>query len=132
VCIYALWGLVRDYGVTAASITIATLTVLIGFGMGVFIIINVDLIGGLAVIGGAAYTAYFLATGLYYLKNNHSLPKIFLIIAAVLMILTAVAVMIASFILPEFDNFLGFSITYLVLNFLLLGYSAYLHTYRGT
>jgi hypothetical protein len=125
-CIYALWGLVRDYGVTAASIITAIFMVLIGFGMGIFILISGNLIAGIAVIGVMGYVAYFLAIGLYYINNNNSLPRIFFLITAILMVLTALAVMIVGFILPEFDDFLGFSITYMVLTFLLLGYSAYL------
>lgn len=124
-CFYALWGLIRDYGITLLSLVTSVITVVIGIGMGVFVLVAYDLAGGLAVIGGSLYFAYFLGIGLYYLKNNYSLPRIVLIITAALIILTAVAVMIAAFVIPNFDDFLGFSITYLVLNFMLLGFASY-------
>lgn len=122
-CFYALWGLIRDYGITALSLITSVLTVLIGIGMGVFVLVIYNLTAGLAVIGVSLYFAYFLAIGLYYIKNNYSMPRIVLIVTAALIVLTAIAVMIASFVLPDFDDFLGFSITYLVINLLLLGYA---------
>lgn len=125
-CFYALWGLIRDYGATLASLIVAIVTVLVGIAMGVFILVLVNLAAGIAVIGISAYIAYFIGLGLYYLKNNNSLPRLFIWITAALIVATALAVMIASFVLDDFDNFAGFSITYLVLTFLLLGYSIWL------
>lgn len=124
-CFYALWGLIRDYGITLFSLVTSVVTVLIGIGMGVFVLVGYSLAGGLAVIGGSLYFAYFLAIGLFYIKNNYSMPRIVLIITAALILLTAVGVMIAAFVLPDFDDFLGFSITYLVLNMMLLGFASY-------
>lgn len=125
-CFYALWGMIRDYGATLASLIISIVSVLVGIAMGIFILVLVDTAAGIAVIGVSLYAGYFLGLGLYYLKNNNSLPRYFIWITGGLIVGTAVAVMIAGFVLDSFDNFLGFSITYLVLSFLLLGYSIWI------
>jgi hypothetical protein len=47
-------------------------------------------------------------------------------ITLAIIIVTTFAVMIYGFVSPSFDNFYGFTITYLVINFLILVYGAYL------
>jgi len=81
---------------------------------------------GLGVIAASVYYAYVLVVYYLYLYQNKSLHWLIIPISVGLVIATSFAVMIYSFTDSNFDNFYGFSVTYLVINFLLFALSVYL------
>jgi hypothetical protein len=124
--VYVLWGCLRDYGASLMSIICAVITVSIGYAMGIYILLIIQVVPGIAVIGVFLYVTYFLVLYIIYLKMNKSLPNFIAPLTVLLVFLTAFSVMIASFIITEFDDFVGFTITYLVLIFILGVYAIYL------
>ena len=51
------------------------------------------------------------------------MPRIIYLITIIIIILTCFAIMIYAFVVETFDNFVGFSVTYLVINLLILLYA---------
>lgn len=81
---------------------------------------------GIILIAISLYYGYCLALYIIYLIKNKSMPIFMNYITLAIIIATTFAVMIYGFISPTLDNFYGFTITYLVINFLVLIYGAYL------
>lgn len=80
---------------------------------------------GIAFVAAGFFFTYFSTIYLIYLKMNNSVPFILYPITVVLIVGTCCAVMIYSFVNDSFDDFYGFSITYLVINLLALIYATY-------
>lgn len=53
------------------------------------------------------------------------MPFVLYIVTFVIIVGTCFAIMIYGFVVDNFDNFFGFSITYLVINLMILGYGIY-------
>jgi hypothetical protein len=127
IAVYATFSLLRDKGLIAASIIVSIISMVLSFGIGVILMVVFSLIGeGVAFIGVAFFYTYFTVLYLIYLTMNKSIPWIFYPITGVLIVLTCFAIMIYAFVVDTFDNFYGFSVTYLVINLLLLGYASFL------
>lgn len=73
----------------------------------------------------AFYYTYTLFLVYVFLYRNKSLPWILIPISIGIIICTCFAVMIYAFVEPTFDNFYGFSITYLAINLIILLYAAW-------
>lgn len=102
------------------------MSILLSFGVGVILIAWFDLIGvGIALLGAAFFYTYFLVVYLIYLKMNKSVPFVIYPVTMVLVIGACFAVMIYGFVDKNFDDFYGFTVTYLVINVLLLIYASY-------
>lgn len=124
---YATFCLLRDKGLVLASIIVSVVSMVLSFGTGILLLALFSLTGsGLALIGVAFFYTYFTIIYLIYLKMNKSIPWIIYPITGILIILTCFAVMFYAFVVDTFDDFYGFSVTYLVINLLLLGYASFL------
>lgn len=121
--------MLRDYGFGANSIVASVCFTLVGLGFGVFVLFEVSMIGGIIILGIFAYVGYMLAIYLVYLKFDKVLPRYLVYTTMGVFFVTATSVMIVSYILNTFDDFLGFSITYLIINVIILGYGIYLLYY---
>jgi hypothetical protein len=78
---------------------------------------------GLGVFG--FMVIFYFCNFIYYIfmLNNKSLPKKWLIICQVVLLLVCLTTLVAAAIMDNFSDFVGFSITWLILTFLLLAYS---------
>lgn len=98
----------------------------LSFGPGIILLVWFSSIPvGIALLGAGFYYTYFVSIYLVYIKMNNSVPFIVYIITIIIIVLTCCAVMIYSFVEDSFDDFYGFSITYLVINLLVLIYAIY-------
>lgn len=124
---YAAFSMLRDKGLVVPSIISCVITILLSFGIGIILLAVFSMIPeGLALLGAAFFYTYAIVLYLIYLKRNKSMPWILYPITALIIVLTCFAVMIYAFVVDTFDNFYGFSITYLVVNLLILLYACYL------
>lgn len=126
ILIYTVRGFLRDYGFGVGSIVATVIFVLFGVGMGIYVLLQISLIPGIIIIGVFFYAGYMLAIYLIYLYLNKTFPNYLVYITMGVFFVTAISVMIVSYILGSFDDFLGFSITYLIINIIVLGYGGYL------
>ena len=126
VSLYSARGLMRDYEFGWKSIVAGVSFILIGIGMGVYILIQISLFGGLIVIGVFFYGGYIMGLYLAYLYLNRTFPNFLVYTTMAFFFITSVSIMIVSYILASFDDFLGLSITYLIINIIILGYGGYL------
>lgn len=123
---YAAVSMLRDKGIIVPTIIICVVSMLFSFGPGIILLAWFSSIAvGIALLGAGFYYTYFLATVIIYKKMNNSVPFALYVITVILIILTCFAVMIYGFIDPEFDDFYGFTVTYLVINLLGLLYGVY-------
>ena len=124
---YASFCLLRDKGLIIPTVIFCVISILLSFGIGILLLALFSLIGaGLGFIGAAFYYTYAVVVYLIYLKMNKSIPWAIYPVTGVIVILTCFSVMIYAFVVETFDNFYGFSVTYLVINLLLLCYGCYL------
>lgn len=123
---YSAISLLRDKGLIVPTIVVCIISMVFSFGPGIILLAWFRSIAvGIALIGAGFYYSYFLTTVIIYKKMNNSVPFVLYIITVIIIILTCFAVMIYGFIDENFDNFYGFTITYLVINLLVLLYSIY-------
>lgn len=123
---YSVWGFLRDFGFGWRSIIPSIFLSLTGIGMGIYILMLISLIAGIVVIGIFFYIGFLLALYLAYLHLNKTLPNSLVYLTMVVFLITSLSVMIVSYALNTFNDFLGFSITYLIINVIILGYGGYL------
>lgn len=93
------------------------------FGMGGFIIYFAGVAAGAAVFGLWFFVYYGLAVFYFYKKNNSSISRRWAISTISLVILVCLIALIAAVSVDSFNDFLGFSISYLILNFFFFLYS---------
>lgn len=126
VAIYAAVCLIRDKGLIPVTIIVSVVSMVISFGPGIILLAWFKSIAvGIALIGVAFYYSYFLGTVLIYKKMNNSVPFAVYPITIIIIVLTCCAVMIYAFVSDDFDDFYGFSVTYLAVNLLGLLYAIY-------
>lgn len=119
--------MLRDKGLIIPTIITCVVSILLSFGTGIILLAVFSLITeGLGLLGAAFYYSYAVILYLVYLKMNKSIPWILYPITLGIIIVTCFAVMIYSFVVDTFDNFYGFSVTYLVINLLILLYACFL------
>ena len=124
---YAAFSLLRDKGLIIPTVITCVISILLSFGVGIILLALFTLTGvGLGFIGAAFYYTYAIVVYLIYLKMNKSIPWAIYPVTAGIIIVTCFAVMIYAFVVETFDNFYGFSVTYLVINLLILLYGCYL------
>jgi hypothetical protein len=125
--LYSTISLLRDKGLALVSYISCAVSVVLLILAGALLIGVFDSVAiGIALIAISLYYGYCLALYIIYLLKNRSLPVFMNYITLAIIILTTFAVMIYGFASPSFDNFYGFTITYLVINFLIVVYGAYL------
>lgn len=123
---YAAYSFIRDKGLILVSIILAVLSMVFSFGPGIILLAWFRaIVVGIAFVAAGFFFTYFSTIYLIYLKMNNSVPFILYPITVVLIVGTCCAVMIYSFVNDSFDDFYGFSITYLVINLLALIYATY-------
>ena len=104
----------------------SAVSVLLLIAAGILVIVLFDSIAlGIVFIGISVYYGYIIGLYLIYLNRNKSLPQFLHYITTAIILATCFAVMIYGFVSDNFDDFYGFSITYLVINFLIVVYGAY-------
>lgn len=124
--IYAGGSLVRDKGLTIPSLIVSIVSMVLSFGVGIILIVWFGMIGvGVALLAAAFFYTYFFTVFLIYLKMNKSVPFIIYPITLVLVVGGCFAVMIYAFVADSFDDFYGFSVTYLAINTMILIYATY-------
>lgn len=99
------------------------ISVVFAVGMGVYVIIVRSVFGGIAIIGFWFYAYYAIFVFWLYKKNNKSIPKVWLYISAALIVLVCLIALVASALIDSFNDFVGFSISYLIINLILFIYS---------
>ena len=124
---YAAFCLLRDKGLVLPTVITCVVSILLSFGSGIILIAMFSLVPtGLGFIGAGFFYSYAVVVYLVYLKMNNSLPFLIYPLTLILIVGACVAVMIYAFVSTTFDNFYGFSVTYLVINLLLLLYGTWL------
>jgi hypothetical protein len=124
--VYAALALLRDKGLHIASYITCAVSVLLLIAAGILIIVLFGSIAlGIILIAIAVYYGYVIGLYIIYLARNKSLPQFMHYITIAIVIATCFAIMIYGFVADDFDDFYGFSITYLVINFLIIIYAAY-------
>lgn len=93
------------------------------FGMGGFIIYFAGVAAGAAIFGLWFFVYYGLAVFYFYKKNNSSISRRWAIATISLVISVCLIALIAAVSVDSFNDFLGFSISYLILNFFFFLYS---------
>lgn len=126
VLVYAAVSMIRDKGLVLPTIIICVVSMVFSFGPGIILLAWFGSIAvGVALLGAGFYYTYFLATILIYKKMNNSVPFAIYPITLVMIVITCFAVMVYAFLSSEFDDFYGFSVTYLAINLLVLFYAGY-------
>jgi len=93
------------------------------FGLGIFLMFTIGLESGCGVIAFWFFVYYGIFILFIYYRNNKSIPRKFILISVgILAGVCFISLIVAAFT-QSFNDFLGFSITYLVLNLLLFFYS---------
>lgn len=125
--LYATLALLRDMGLALVSYIACVISVLLLALAGALLIAIFNQIAvGIILIGISLYYGYCLTLYIVYLMQNKSMPAFMSYITFFIVVATSFAVMLYGFISPNLNSFYGFTITYLVINFLILVYSAYL------
>lgn len=123
---YAAFSFVRDKGLILPSIILSVASMVFSFGPGIILLAwFMSIPVGIALIAAGFFFTYFATTYLIYLRMNNSVPFILYPITIVLIVGSCCAVMIYSWTSDTFDDFYGFSITYLVINLLGIIYASY-------
>lgn len=91
--------------------------------MGGYIIYFAGIAAGVGVIGFWFFFYYALLLFYIYKRNNNSLPRKWVISAAIITIVFCLSALIAAVCIDSFNDFIGFSVSYLVVNLLLFLYS---------
>lgn len=99
------------------------MSIIIAFGMGGYIIYFAGIGPGVAVCAFWFFFYYANILFYFYNKNNSSLPRKWVIATAVIIIGVCLVSLIAALILDTFNDFFGFSISYLVFNAIIFIYS---------
>jgi hypothetical protein len=124
--VYAALAFLRDKGLHLITYIVCAVSVLLLTASGIIILVLFNSIAlGVALIGASIYYGYVIALYIIYLVQNKSFPQFIHIITLIIIICTCFAVMIFGFISDSLDDFYGFSITYLVINFLVVVYGAH-------
>lgn len=131
--LYAALALLRDKGLDIRTYIACAISVLLLVAAGVLILVLFDSIALgvvfigkiLSILGISVYYGYCLGLYFVYLIKNKSFPQFLHYITIIIIAATSFAVMIYGFVSSEFDDFYGFSITYLVINFLIIVYGAF-------
>ena len=124
---YAAYDMLRDKGLTVPTVIICAVSIVLSFGAGIILIVMFSLTPvGLGFMGAAFFYSYAIILYLIYLKMNNSIPFAFYPITLGIIIVACFGVMIYAFVVDTFDNFYGFSVTYLVINLLILLYGIWL------
>lgn len=123
---YASYSLLRDKGLIIPTYIITISSIVVSYGVGILLIVLFSsIIVGIVFLGLAFYYTYALVIYFIYLKMNKSLPFVVYIVTFFVIVATCFAIMIYAFVSDDFDNFYGFSITYLVINFMILLYAVF-------
>jgi hypothetical protein len=88
------------------------LSVFICIGLGISIIYMVSVSAALALFIVALLILYFVWVAKIYVNHNYYLPRRYRIVNTVLLILACLVAMVVSWFVQDFDQFVGFSITY--------------------
>lgn len=99
------------------------LSILITFAMGGYVIGFAGAAPGIALIAFWFFFFYTLMLFYFYKKNNSKITRGWLIISASVIIGICLIALIAAVSLDSFNDFLGFSISYLLLNAVLFIYA---------
>jgi len=91
--------------------------------MTAFVIYAISIAGGCGLFAFWFFFYYSIFFYYLYTKNNKIMPRKWLIISGSIILIACLGSLIASLLITSFNDFLGFSITYLVFTFLLMGYS---------
>lgn len=123
---YASFSLIRDKGLILPTYITSIASIVVSYGVGILLIVLFDsLVVGLAFIAAAFYYTYAVIVYFIYRHRNKSIPFIIYIVTFFVVIIPCFAVMIYSFVSDSFEDFYGFSVTYLVINLLILLFGAY-------
>jgi len=126
ISVYAALALLRDKGIHLVTLIVCVVSVLLLIAAGLLIIIFLKSISlGIVLIAIAVYYGYVIGLYIIYLHKNKSLPQFLHYITVTIVVVTSFSVMIYAFIADDFNDFYGFTITYLVINFLIIVYGAY-------
>jgi hypothetical protein len=116
----------RDKGLHIITYIVSAISILLLILAGILIIVLFDSIAlGIVLIAISVYYGYVIGLYLIYLFRNKSFPQFLHYITIAIVISTCFAIMIYGFIVDSFDDFYGFTITYLVINFLIIIYAAH-------
>ena len=98
----------------------------LSFGLGLILLLWFQLIGvGIALLAAAFFYTYFFTAYLIYLHMNKSVPFVMYPITFVLVVGGCFSVMIYGFVDDNFDDFYGFSVTFLAINAMVLIYAIF-------
>ena len=123
VLIYAAYCLLRDKGLILPTFITAIASIIVSYGIGILLMVLFsEIVIGIVFLGVAFYYTYAIVVFFVYKKMNDSIPFVIYIVTFVIIVGTCFAIMIYAFVVDTFDNFYGFSVTYLVINLLLLLY----------
>jgi hypothetical protein len=124
--LYAALALLRDKGLHIVSFIVSAVSVLLLTGAGILIIVLFDSIAlGIVLIAISVYYGYLIGLYIIYLTRNRSIPQFMHYITVSIIVATCFTIMIYAFVVDSFNDFYGFSVTYLVINFLIVVYAAY-------
>lgn len=122
---YASYCLIRDKGFIIPTYIVCVASILVSYGVGILLLtLFGEIAAGIVFLGIAFYYTYGMVVFYIYTRMNKSLPFVIYIVTFVIIVATCFAVMIYAFVADDFDNFYGFSITYLVINGIILLYAA--------
>lgn len=99
------------------------ISMLIAGGMCGFVFYFAGVGSGAGVSGLWCLFYYSIVLFVFYKRNNSTVTRFWLILSIVIIAGICLSAIIAALALDSFNDFLGFSLTYLVLNVLLFVYS---------
>ena len=77
---------------------------------------------GISIIVWCCFFYYFHFIYYIFIKNNKSLPRLWMIISGSIIVLICLISLIAAALSDDFNDFLGFSITWLTINTIIIVY----------
>ena len=105
------------------TVIFGSASVVFSFAMGAFLIWARSLAAGLGVIGFYFFFYFFHYVYQVYNLNNKSLPRRYRLIVLAIIVLVCLSTLIAAVCISSFNDFVGFSLTWLGLNAILFVYS---------
>lgn len=99
------------------------ISIVFALGLSGFLMWSRGFGAGGGVLGFWALLYYSLVVFYIYNSNNKSMPRSWFIATVAIIALICLSALVFSLIFDSFSDFLGFSIFYLTLNFILLAYS---------
>jgi hypothetical protein len=102
------------------------ITLLVGIGLGIFVLITNTMVGGIIILGIDFFVLYFLASYFYYLKSDKTLPQYYLPITILLVLILSIGSTIALFFVTKYGGFIAFTVSYLIITFVIGFYASYL------